>query len=124
MLYALLMYQDADFDAQWERASEAERAAIYRQHGDFSELLESRGAIRGGEELAPVTTATTVRKQDDTAADAVVTDGPFAEVAEHLGGFYVVEARDLDEALEYAKALPVRTVEVRAIVTDDQRPPE
>lgn len=124
MLYALLMYQDADFDAQWERASEAERAAVYRLHGDFSALLESRGAIRGGEELAPVTTATTVRKQDDTAADAVVTDGPFAEVAEHLGGFYVVEARDLDEALEYAKALPVRTVEVRAIITDDQRPPE
>ncbi|MBB4661916.1 YciI family protein [Conexibacter arvalis] len=121
MLYALLMYQDADFDTQWERASDAERAAVYRQHGDFSTLLESRGAERGGHELALAATATTVRKADDTAADGVVTDGPFAELAEHLGGFYIVEARDLDEALEYAKALPVRTVEVRAIITDDQR---
>lgn len=124
MLYALLMYQSTDRDEQWERASEAERAAVYRQHGEFGALLEARGADRGGHELALATTATTVRKSDDTAADAVVTDGPFAEVAEQLGGFYLVEARDLDEALEYAKALPVTIVEVRAVITDDQRPEE
>lgn len=124
MLYALLMYQSTDRDEQWERASEAERAAVYRQHGEFGALLESRGADRGGHELALASTATTVRKAEDTAADAVVTDGPFAEISEQLGGFYLVEARDLDEALEYAKALPVTIVEVRAVITDDQQPPE
>lgn len=115
MEYALLIYQEADFDARWEQASEAERAEVYAQHTRFGELLESRGAARGGNELAVAAHATTVRKSSDTAGDGIVTDGPFAELAEHLGGYYLVEARDLDEALEYAQALPARTVEVRPI---------
>jgi hypothetical protein len=112
MRYMLLIYQDADFERSWAEASEAEKQALYAEYGRFGALLEERKAFVAGEELALSHTATTVRREGD---DFVVTDGPFAEVAEQLGGFYIVEARDLDEALEFARALPSDVVEVRPI---------
>jgi hypothetical protein len=66
-------------------------------------MLRQRGAYLGGEALQPVTTATTVRVRD---GETVTTDGPFVETKEAIGGFYLVEARDLDEALELAAACP------------------
>ncbi len=112
MRYMLLIYQDADFERSWADASEADKAELYGKYGEFGALLQERNAFVAGDELALSHTATTVRQDGD---DFVVTDGPFAEVAEQLGGYFVVEARDLDEALEFARALPSEVVEVRPI---------
>jgi hypothetical protein len=113
MKYALLLYGD---ESVWQNATDAERAEIYAKHGAFLRLLEERDAIVGGAELANSSTATTVRKQGD---DVLITDGPFAEMTEHLAGFYLVSARDLDEALEFARALPSGTVEIRPFGGDE-----
>jgi hypothetical protein len=113
MKYALLIYQGEKFEQSWEKASEDERRAVYAEHDAFAEMLKERGALVGGHELALRSSATTVRKN---GSEHLITDGPFAEVAEQLSGFYFVEAHDLDEALEYAKALPAGLVEVRPIV--------
>jgi hypothetical protein len=113
MKYALLIYQDKAFEAQWADPSEELREEIYGAFAEFGKLLEQRGAMIEGNELGLSHTATTLRKRN---GDVAVTDGPFAEVAEQLGGYYVVEAADLDEALEYARALPNDVVEVRPVV--------
>ena len=118
MKYALLIYQDAEFDRFWSEGSAEERAPLYAEYGRFGAMLEERGAMAGGAELAVSGLATTVRSN---GGDHVVTDGPYTEVAEHLGGFYLVEARDLDEALEYARALPSDVVEVRPVVGPEDR---
>jgi hypothetical protein len=110
MEYALLIYGD---EKLWDGAGEAERRETYAQHERFMKMLEDRGAARGGAELASTTSATTLRHGGD---DVSVTDGPFAETAEQFGGFYLVEAADLAEAIDLAKQLPAATVEVRAIV--------
>jgi hypothetical protein len=119
MKYALLIYQDAAFEERWANATDHERQELYAQYGAFGKLLAEREAMVGGNELAVSATATTVR---GNGADAVITDGPFAEVAEQLGGYYVVEARDIDEAIEFARALPSDVVEVRPIVEQEDRP--
>ncbi|MEV0644457.1 YciI family protein [Phytomonospora sp. NPDC050363] len=111
MKYALLIY---DNEKNWALADDAARTEAYAQHGRFTAMLEERGAVRGGEELAPTDAATTVR--DDGGGEFILTDGPYAETSEQLGGFYLVEAADLDEAIEYAKALPGAVVEVRPVV--------
>ncbi|GAB2570571.1 hypothetical protein Aab01nite_05840 [Paractinoplanes abujensis] len=112
MKYALLMYS---VEKSWAEADEATREQVYAAHGRFSELLRARDAGRGGEELALTSSATTVRVKD---GEHVVTDGPYAETAEQLGGFYLVEARDLDEALEFARELAgvEDIIEVRPVV--------
>ncbi|MBL7257674.1 YciI family protein [Paractinoplanes lichenicola] len=112
MKYALLMYS---VEKSWAEADEATREQVYAAHGRFSELLRERDAERGGEELALSNTATTVRVRD---GEPLLTDGPYAETAEQLGGFYLVEARDLDEALEFARQLATveDIIEVRPVV--------
>jgi hypothetical protein len=110
MEYALLIYGD---EKLWDAADEEQRRDMYAQHGRFMKMLEDRGAVRGGAELASTTSATTLRHSGD---DVSVTDGPFAETAEQFGGFYLIEAADMTEAIELAKQLPAATVEVRAIV--------
>ena len=106
MKYALLIYVR---EQEWADASPAERADMSTEYEKFVHMLVERGAIRGGEELDLTTAATTVRRQAD---EVLVTDGPFAETNEQLGGFFLVEAADLDEALGYARQVPARTVEV------------
>jgi hypothetical protein len=69
----------------------------------FTKHLVDRGVMKGGEALEPTSTATTVRVQDGRT---ITTDGPFAETKETLGGFYLVEAADLDEAIAYAAMIP------------------
>jgi len=108
--YALLIYGN---EKNWAEADDAARTQAYAEHGRFGALLAERGAMRGGEELAATDSATTVRAAGD---GFVLTDGPYAETSEQLGGFYLVEAADLDEAIEYAKALPGDLVEVRPVV--------
>jgi hypothetical protein len=83
-------------------------------HNAWGESVAAAGAtIVSGEALAPQATATTVRK---TTGTPVVTDGPFAELKEGLGGFYTVDCADLDQALALAHTLPAHNVEVRPVI--------
>jgi hypothetical protein len=90
----------------------------------LNEALEKAGAFRAGDALEAPSTATTVRLR---GGERLLTDGPFAETKEQLGGFYIVEAKDLDEALSWAERVPslkhYGAVEVRPIVEFPDRPP-
>jgi hypothetical protein len=114
--YLILLYQG---EAGQESASEEALNEMYQAHRAFSEV--NKAALRGGNALQPTGTATSVRK--DVAGTFVVTDGPFAETKEALGGYYLVEAADLDEAIAIAKQVPGVPgdggVEVRPIRTFD-----
>jgi hypothetical protein len=109
MQYALMIYNEAGYA---EAASEAERAAV---HADYLALTEDDRAV-GGFRLHPVEMATSVRV---LGGRTLVTDGPFADTKEVLGGIYLVEAADLDEALEFAARIPAArlggVVEVRPV---------
>jgi hypothetical protein len=110
MKYILQIYPATD---EFEGLSEDEQNAIV---GEYLAIGESPAVI-GGEQLQPVETATTVRVQNDRT---LLTDGPFVDAKEHLGGFYLVEADDLDAALEIAERIPAArmggAVEVRPVV--------
>jgi hypothetical protein len=108
--YALLIYSR---DADWENLSEDEQKAIY---GEYAAVSQSPGIV-GGEQLQPADTATTVRVAD---GNALTTDGPFAETKEVLGGFFLLDADNLDDAIAMAARIPAArmggAVEVRPIV--------
>jgi len=106
--YVVLIYED---EAGWQAGGPAAEAGM-KAHQDFGEKYGN--ALRGGHALQPTGTATTIR-------DGVVTDGPFAETKEALGGFYVIEADDLDQALAIAKEVPAPFggVEVRPVMVFD-----
>ena len=109
MQYALLIYV-----APWESTPE-EDAQVMEAYNNFSREIVEAGAMRAGEALHEAKTATSVRVRD---GQTLVTDGPFAETKEELGGFYIVEAANLDEAIKWAAKIPgaVRgTIEVRPI---------
>jgi hypothetical protein len=112
MKYLLQIYPDAARD-EFERLPADEQKAIA---GEYTAIGQSAGVI-GGEQLQPVETATTVRVQD---GETLLTDGPFVDAKEHLGGYYLVEAGDLDAALEIASRIPAArmggAVEVRPLV--------
>ncbi|MDQ3543905.1 MAG: YciI family protein [Actinomycetota bacterium] len=92
MEYVVLLYGN---ETTWEQADADTRTKAFADHTEFSRVLAARGhTITGGAELRSTRTAMTVR---GTAASVTVTDGPFAETAEQLGGFYVVETDDLDD---------------------------
>jgi len=78
-------------------------AQVMKDYSAYTQMLRDRGIYLGGEALQPNPTATTVRVKD---GKTIITDGPFIEAKEALGGFYLVEARDLDDALELAAACP------------------
>ena len=99
MQYVLLIYGQEPTEA----APEDVMAAEYQGYGEFTALLRARDAMLAGEALEPTATATTVRVVD---GKTLTTDGPFAETKEALGGFYLVEAADLDEAIRYAAMIP------------------
>jgi hypothetical protein len=88
---------------------------MMKQHGEFGAEAGAAGVIAGGEALQDTSTATTIR---DVDGSDVVTDGPFAETKEQLGGFYMLEAKDLDEALKWAAKIPHPggCIEVRPVV--------
>jgi hypothetical protein len=111
--YALLIYGAEDF---WDSLSDDERGAVYREYGTLNAELHEQGKLLAGEELQPVGTATTVQVRN---TETIVSDGPFAETKETLGGFYLIEAASLDEAIEWAARIPsARTgkIEVRPVV--------
>ncbi|UYM04472.1 YciI family protein [Solicola gregarius] len=100
-------------EAKWANATEAEYAEGMRLHTEFAAAVEAAGAkIVGGEELRLAATATTVRTGDAP----LVSDGPFMESKEAFGGFYLIEADDLDQAIALAKICPEPAVEIRPVV--------
>jgi hypothetical protein len=109
--YLILIYDD---EAAWESAPPNTSERIMQGHTAFAE--KNGAAIAGGNALQPTTTATTLRA--DGADGFTVTDGPFVETKEALGGYYLVEAADLDEAIALAKQVPVVSggLEVRPIM--------
>jgi hypothetical protein len=111
MRYALLIYTAEPTEAPPEEAMKEEMAA----YDAFSREVTERGAFMGGEALQGTQTATTVQVRN---GQTITTDGPFAETKEALGGFYLVEARDLDEAIKIAAMIPGAkhgSIEVRPI---------
>ncbi len=121
MKYIILIF---DRDDWWESASEEEQAKAIDAHGAFGAYLEARGGEVSGAALQSGRTAASVRRGLD-GEDALVTDGPFVDLKEALGGFYIIEATDLAEAVEVGKRCPAEFgVEVRPLVTfaDDGEP--
>jgi hypothetical protein len=107
--YAVLVYEDEE---RWEAASAARRQDYATRHGRFADVAGTLGIkLLVGEALGSVTTATTLRHSGDAV---VITDGPFAETSEQLGGFYLVEANNLDDVLEASREL-IETIEIRPI---------
>jgi hypothetical protein len=113
MKYALLIYGEEE---AWTTLSEEESRDVYQQYDAFGRWLQEKGWARGGEELASTSSATSVRKADGRVE---ATDGPYAETKEQLGGFYLVECDNLDQAIEAASRLPGidrGTIEVRPVI--------
>jgi hypothetical protein len=104
MRYAILIYDTETANPSSEPPPPEVWQQVMDEYNAYTQMLRDRGAYQGGEALQPVQTATTIR--GGQGGDITTTDGPFAETKEALGGFYIVEAKDLDEALELGKACP------------------
>ena len=116
MKYALLIYAS---EQEWAGQSEEQAQAVNQEYMAFTKDIIDRGLMKGGEALQGMATATTVRVRD---GETLTTDGPFAETKEQLGGFYLVDCKDLDEAIEVAARIPdVRrgSIEVRPVMEID-----
>jgi hypothetical protein len=122
MQYLLLIYAD---ESKMKSATQADQNAMFKEYGEFTASIVKSGNMRAGDALQPSSTATTVRVRE---GKTLTTDGPYAETREQLGGYYLVEATDLDEALKIAARIPgARTgsIEVRPIMqlpADYKRP--
>jgi hypothetical protein len=115
MLYAMLIYQD---EAAAKAASEAEMEESVALFEVFQDKMAEAGYVQGGQRLRHTDTATSVRVRD---GKTLVTDGPYAETKEQLGGFYLMECADLDQAIEVAAQIPTAVsgvVEVRPVFTN------
>jgi hypothetical protein len=113
MKYMLLIH---DSEKAWEGLSESERQDIMGRYRKFAGEIRASGQYLGGSQLQPTTNATSVQVRN---GKRFVTDGPFAETREQLGGFFLVEARNLDEAIALAERLPsavTGTIEIRPLV--------
>jgi hypothetical protein len=113
--FMALLYGDA---TRWESFSAEEREAVYAQYRAFSDEATEAGVMAGGAELASTRDATTVRVRD---TETLVTDGPYAEVKEALGGYFLLECASIDEAVDWAARIPGAehgAVEVRPVYVD------
>jgi len=123
MQYLLLIYGDERaMEEAMAGASEEDQADGMKPWNDYTDWLVEKGWMRGGDALQPTASATSVRAP---SGEAVVTDGPFAETKEQLGGYYLIETANLDEAIEAAGRCPgalVGTIEVRPIMELPDRP--
>ena len=115
MKYLLLCCFD---ETRWEAIPESQRDGIIREYGELVQSLDKSGHHLASARLQSSSTATTVRSSE---GKLVVTDGPFAETKEQLGGYHLIECKDLDEAISIAKRIPTirygGTVEVRPLAT-------
>jgi len=107
--YVLMLLEDES----WEKQSKDEMKRAYAAIGVWVDDLRNKGIMKGGEELQSKRTATTVRRRNGAMS---VTEGPFIESKEHVGGFMMIEVPDLDAAIAIAKSWPGGDVEVRPIV--------
>jgi hypothetical protein len=113
MKYLCLIYEDQSI---WTRMSKEESGKMMGDYGQFTRDLKASGKMLGGEALQPTQTATTVRVRNGKVS---TTDGPFAETKEQLGGFYYIEAKDLNDAIQVAARIPSSkngSIEVRPIM--------
>lgn len=113
MQYLLLIYGS---ESRWDKVSGAEREKTLQEFGAFTQSIHQSGHLRGGNELDLTAKATTVRVRD---GKQVVTDGPFAETKEQLGGYYLIEAKDVKDAVAIAGRIPSArwgSIEVRPII--------
>lgn len=113
MQYLCLIY---DAETIWSEMPEAERQKLHGDYMTFTEDIKKSGHFKAGEALQPTSTATTVRVRN---GKTTTTDGPFAETREQLGGFYLIEAKDLDEATAIAARIPsarIGSIEIRPIM--------
>jgi hypothetical protein len=113
MQYMLLIY---DNENAWASLSEADAGAMMGEYSEFTQDIAKTGHYKAGGQLQPTTSATTVRIRNGKRQ---TTDGPFAETREHLGGYYLVDAKDLDEAVNLAQRIPAArtgSIEVRPVV--------
>jgi hypothetical protein len=112
MRYLLLIAAD---ESQMRSATPEQGEAMTGEYADFGKTMSERGVLQGGERLRPTGDATTVRVRN---GEVLATDGPFAETKEQLAGFYAVDCKDLDEAIEVASKIPGArngSIEVRPI---------
>lgn len=119
MQYLLLIYGD---ESQRNKLTPEERNKMFAEYGEFTQGIVKSGHFRAGEPLLPAATATTVRVKD---GKTLTTAGPFAETREQLGGYYLVNAKDVDEAVAIAARIPgARTwsIEVRQVMEMTGRP--
>ena len=113
MQYLLMIYQN---EAEYAKMDAATGQKMMEEYGVFTQGIIQSGNFKAGDRLQPTATATTVRVRD---GKTLTTDGPFAETKEQLGGYYLVEAKDLDEATKLAARIPgarVGSIEVRPIM--------
>jgi hypothetical protein len=113
MRYLLTIYGD---ESGWNDVTPEQSQQIMAAYGAFGQEAQAAGVLLGGEGLQPTSTATTVRVRD---GEALTTDGPFAETREQLGGYYLLECKDLDEAIGWAAKIPGAqdgSVEVRPVM--------
>jgi hypothetical protein len=113
MRYLCLIYSE---EKQWTTAPAGAREEMGKEYGAFTETIKKSGHLLSGAGLQPTATATTVRVRGGKLS---TTDGPFAETKEQLGGFYLVEAKDLNDAIQVASRIPgakIGSVEVRPVM--------
>ena len=119
MKYMLTIYAD---EGRWDQVSPEDMKGIMDAYYAFGDEAEKAGVLVAGEGLQRTHTATTVRVRD---GGRLTTDGPFAETKEQLGGFYLLDCRDLDEAIEWASKIPgaqTGSVEVRPVMVFEGAP--
>ncbi len=112
MKYMLLIYHE---EQAWNELGESDRQQIYGDYRKLREQLTSGGQYLDGSQLQPTTTATSIKVRD---GKQLVTDGPFAETHEQLGGYFLIDAKNLDEAIAIAGRIPssrMGTIEVRPL---------
>jgi len=117
MQYLLMIYQN---EAEYAKLDAATAQKMMEEYGAFTQGIVQSGNFKAGDRLRPTTTATTVRVRD---GKILTTDGPFAETREQLGGYYLIEAKDLDAALAIAAKIPsarIGSIEVRPIWVYDK----
>ena len=118
--YAALIYGDAATETS---GTPEQWATIMQEYNDFGATAGAAGVIGGGEALQPTPTATTIHVRGGKGGELVTTDGPFAETKEVLGGFYLLDCADLDEAIRCAAQIPGAwhgRVEVRPVIDFSQ----
>ena len=113
MQYLCLIYED---EKEWQKMSKAETEKVIGEFQAYTQSVRKSGHYVGGNALQPTHTATTVRVRQGKVS---TTDGPFAETKEQLGGYYLLQARDLNEAIQLASRIPgarLGSVEVRPVM--------